>query len=198
MEIDPRAEVHSSASVGSGSRVWALAQIRELAEVGDHCTIGRGAYVGAGVKVGANTKIQNFAQIFEPSIIHDGVFIGPNATLTNDTYPRSITVDGRTKTQSDWNPAVVEVHTGASIGAGAVCVAPLQIGRWALVGAGAVVTQDVKAYSMVVGIPARHVGWVGRLGFPLFRAGEVYRCPQSSDTYRQERDSLVLIEDTQT
>lgn len=187
------ARVEKSARLGVGTKVWSLAQVREEATIGASCIIGRGAYIGAGVVVGKNCKIQNGALIYEPAIIGDGVFIGPGVVLTNDRLPRAVSPDGQLKLASDWTPVGVKIGSGASIGARAVCIAPVRIGEWAMVAAGAVVTSDVKPFSMVRGVPARHVGWVGRSGHPLRLVGDTYQCSQSGEQYREERGGLVLI-----
>ncbi|TWX34024.1 N-acetyltransferase [Frigoribacterium sp. ACAM 257] len=178
------ADVDARAVIGRGTRVWHLAQIREGARVGDDCIIGRGAYVGAGVVVGDRCKIQNDALVYEPAELGDGVFVGPAVVLTNDRTPRAVTPDGALKSASDWSPVGVRVGDGASLGARAVCVAPVSIGRWAMVAAGAVVTRDVADHSLVAGVPARHVGWVGRAGAPLAADGDSFICPVTGTRYR--------------
>src|SRR5215217_2372783 len=122
-DIKPSAQVASSAEVGEGTVVWDLAQIRENARLGSSCIVGRGAYVGAGVRIGDKVKIQNYALVYEPAELADGVFVGPAAVLTNDQYPRSIHQDGSPKRAGDWRPAGVQIARGASLGARAVCVA---------------------------------------------------------------------------
>lgn len=184
--IHPTAEVDPRAIVDESAFVWHLAQIREFAVVGPETSIGRGAYVGPGVHLGSMCKIQNGAMIYEPAMIEDGVFIGPGVILTNDRHPRAMTTEGRRKTGNDWEPVGVQVLEGASIGAGAVCVAPLTVGRWALVAAGAVVTKDVRDYSLVSGAPARHIGWIGRAGRTLKESPNepgVLLCPVSGKRY---------------
>jgi acetyltransferase-like isoleucine patch superfamily enzyme len=156
----PSAQVADSATVGEGSAVWDLAQVREDAVLGSGCIVGRGADIGAGVRIGDNCKIQNHALVYEPAVLGDGVFIGPAVVLTNDVYPRAVNPDGSLKSAHDWQPVGVTIEEGASIGARAVCVAPVTIGAWAMVAAGAVVTKDVPAHALVVGVPARQVGWV--------------------------------------
>ncbi|MEU5940856.1 acyltransferase [Micromonospora sp. NPDC047548] len=184
-DVDPRA------TVGPGTRIWHLAQVREDAVVGSDCTIGRGAYVGPGVRLGDNVKLQNYALIYEPARLGDGAFVGPAAVLTNDEYPRAVTPEGRLKGGDDWTAVGVQVGEGAAIGARAVCVAPVRVGRWALVAAGAVVTRDVPDFALVVGVPARRVGWVGRAGEPLTAKGEgVFVCPRTGVEYL-ETDSLL-------
>lgn len=192
--FDPDAVVSSTANVGMGTRIWGLAQIRENARLGEFCIIGRGAYVGSGVQIGDNCKVQNDALIYEPARLGNGVFVGPGAVLTNDLFPRAINPDQSLKSCSDWEPAGVVVQDGASIGARAVCVAPITIGEWAMVAAGAVVTKDVAPYSLVRGVPARHVGWVGRAGRPLHRKGNFLVCPVTEEFYEEVEGSLRMKE----
>jgi UDP-2-acetamido-3-amino-2,3-dideoxy-glucuronate N-acetyltransferase len=178
------ADVAGDAVLGHGTVIWPLAQIREGARLGAGCVVGRGAYVGSGVTIGDNCKLQNYALVYEPAMLEDGVFVGPAAVLTNDFYPRAITPDGRLKRGADWDPVGVTVRHGASIGARAVCVAPVTIGRWALVAAGSVVTKDVADFSLVAGVPARHVRWVGKAGVPLENLGDgVWRCPKTGEQF---------------
>ena len=192
VRIAPGADVAPDATIGEGTSVWHLAQIREGADIGANCVIGRGAYVGSGVRVGANCKIQNYALVYEPADLADGVFIGPAVVLTNDTHPRAVNPDGTPKSASDWTATGVQIETGASIGARAVCVAPVRIGAWASVAAGAVVTQDVPPYALVVGVPARQIGWVGRAGVRLIPHddGPRLRCPVTGQIYELVDDRL--------
>lgn len=130
------AQVDESAALGPGTAVWELAQIREQAVLGDDCVVGRGAYVGPGVRIGDGVKIQNLALVYEPAELGNGVFIGPAVVLTNDHNPRSVDPEGRPKGRGDWEPVGVTVAEGASLGARSVCVAPVRVGRWAMVAAG--------------------------------------------------------------
>ncbi|GAA1179124.1 acyltransferase [Ornithinimicrobium humiphilum] len=187
------ADVSPEATVGEDSSIWHLAQVREGAVLGRGCVIGRGAYVGTGVRMGDHCKVQNYALVYEPAELADGVFIGPAAVLTNDTFPRAINPDGSLKDASDWEAVGVTIGQGASIGARAVCVAPVRIGAWATVAAGAVVTRDVPAHALMVGVPARQVGWVGRAGHPLEQTttpGQ-WRCPTTGTLYRELDGSLT-------
>jgi UDP-2-acetamido-3-amino-2,3-dideoxy-glucuronate N-acetyltransferase len=194
VRVMPSADVDDRAVIGDGTTIWHLAQIREYATVGAGCIIGRGAYIGPGVSVGDHVKLQNYAQVYEPARLADGVFVGPAAVLTNDTYPRAVTPDGRRKTAEDWSAVGVVIGFGAAIGAHAVCVAPVTIGRWALVAAGAVVTADVPDFALVVGVPARWVGWVGRAGVPLTALGSGrFACPATGAEYLDSGGVLAEV-----
>lgn len=193
--IAPSADVSDQAILGEGTKVWHLAQVREQANLGKNCIVGRGAYVGTGVQIGENTKIQNYALVYEPAKLGKGVFIGPAVVLTNDTYPRSVSPDGSLKSAHDWTPVGVTIEDGASIGARAVCVAPLTIGRWATVAAGAVVTKDVPAFALVAGVPARRLGWVGKAGEPLRQEGGFWVCPATGAKYIEDGNSLKESEE---
>lgn len=188
------ADVAGSARLGPGTRIWHLAQIERGARLGRFCIVGRGAYVGPGVTVGDYVKLQNYALVYAPAELESGVFVGPAAVLTNDAHPRSVDALGRPKTAAGWEPVGVRVKHGASLGARCVCVAPLTIGRWAMVGAGAVVLADVPDFALVVGVPARQVGWVGRSGFTLSRDGDqTWRCERSNERFFEQNGRLHEI-----
>lgn len=197
MHVEASADVAPDATVGRGTRVWHLAQVREGATIGRCCTVGRGAYVGPGVVIGDNCKLQNHALVYEPARLGDGVFIGPAAVLTNDRHPRAVCPDGRVKDADDWTAVGVRVGDGASIGARAVCVAPVVIGAWAMVAAGAVVTRDVPAFCLVAGVPARRIGWIGKAGVRL-RPGPddgSWVCPRTGDRFETTGDGLAEVSD---
>ena len=191
--IQPSADVSGQAVLGPRTKVWHLAQVREGAQLGADCIVGRGAYIGSGVVMGDSCKVQNYALVYEPARLGDGVFIGPAAVLTNDEFPRAANPDGSPKSADDWHAVGVTIERGASIGARAVCIAPVTIGEWALVAAGAVVAKDVPAYALVVGVPARRIGWVGTAGHPLTQDGDDWVCPVSGDRYRETDGALKPV-----
>lgn len=181
--------------VGEGCTVWAGAVVRASAVVGRRCTLARGAYVDAGVEIGSDGKIQDRALLYGPARLGTGVFVGPGVILTNDRRPRAVGPDLRKKGASDWEAEGVVVDDGASLGAGAVVVAGTTIGRWAMVGAGSVVTRDVPAFALVVGSPARRVGWVGRAGARLEEDGpERLRCPVTGQRFRVVGDGVEELD----
>lgn len=156
--IHPTANVSPEATIGEGTRIWDYAKIREKAQIGERCTVGGNVYVDFGVRIGARVKIQNNVSVYHGVTLHDDVFVGPNATFTNDRTPRA----------AIWNEervglTIVAAH--ASLGANCTIIcgtkeAPRRIGRYALVAAGAVVTHDVPDYGLVGGNPARLLGFV--------------------------------------
>lgn len=188
--ISETADVDPSASIGNGCRIWHLAQVREGAVLGENCIVGRGAYIDAGVVVGANAKIQNSALVYAPARLGDGVFVGPGAILTNDRLPRAVDPTGAQKSHTDWEPEGVIVGDGASIGAAAVITPGIRIGDWAMIGAGAVVTESVPAYALVVGAPARRIGWVGRSGQRLETTDEGLVDPGTGTAYVLSGDEV--------
>ena len=183
--ISSTATVDESVTIGNGCKIWHGSQIRENVQLGQNVIIGSNVYLGPGVRIGSNSKIQNNAQIYEPAIIHDGVFIGPGVIFTNDRNPRAVNPDKSQKNPSDWEQVGVIVGEGASIGAGAVCVGQAEIGMWSLVGAGSIVVSNIPNFALVVGIPARQIGWVGKAGVRLIeKNSETFFCPKSETIYR--------------
>jgi acetyltransferase-like isoleucine patch superfamily enzyme len=185
--IHPTADVAATAEIGPGTSIWNQAQVREGARIGAGCVIGKNVYVDVGVVVGANVKIQNNASLFRGVTVEDGVFIGPHVCFTNDRLPRAVNPDGSLKTDADWEISPILVRRGAAVGANSTILAGISIGRWSLIGSGAVVTRDVADYELVVGNPARRIGSACPCGQPLPDApdGTAFsgRCPRCDEPF---------------
>jgi acetyltransferase-like isoleucine patch superfamily enzyme len=172
----PTAEIADSAEIGDGTKIWHEAQVRDRVTIGENCILGKGAYIDEDVTIGSNVKIQNRASIYKDCTIEDGVFIGPHVCFTNDIFPRAINPDGTLKSADDWTAGRTVVRFGASIGAGSIILPSRTIGRFALVGAGSVVTRDVPDYGLVIGNPARLVGYACVCGARLTLDGDTGEC----------------------
>jgi UDP-2-acetamido-3-amino-2,3-dideoxy-glucuronate N-acetyltransferase len=193
--IDPTARVHASAdleadvTVGPRTSIWHNAVLRVGASLGAECIVGRDAFIDEGVHLGDRVKVQNGALVYHGVTVEDGVFIGPGAILTNDRFPRAITGTGELARADDWTVSPITLKRGCSIGAGAVVVAGVDVGRFATVGAGAIVTRTVPDQALVVGNPARRIGWVCECGQRLVDAASGQPAPASP-----EADSKLLCE----
>lgn len=179
--IDPSAQVASSATIGAGTKVWAFTRVQNDAVVGTRCQLGQNVYIDRGVYVGNRVKVQNNVSIYTGVEIGDGVFLGPSCVFTNVMLPRAV-VERKTEF------AVTRVGRGATIGANATVVCGVNVGPFALVGAGAVVSRDVAAFSLVVGNPARHLGWVCACGERIAVDTSSYRCGRCALVYDVRRD----------
>ena len=167
VSIHPSAEVSGDARIGAGTRIWSQAQVREGAVIGSECILGKASYIDFDVSIGHRCKLQNGVFVFHGFNLEDGVFLGPGVMLLNDHEPRAINPDGTLKTAEDWTASPGLVEHGASVGGGAVVLPGMRIGRFALVGAGAVVTRRVPPHGMVYGNPARLRGFVCTCAHPL-------------------------------
>ncbi|BBH23911.1 hypothetical protein Back11_52560 [Paenibacillus baekrokdamisoli] len=154
--IHPTAEIHPSSRIGQGTKVWNYAQIREDAIIGENCVLGKDTYIDKGVSIGSGVKIQNGVSIFQGVYVEDDVFLGPHMCFTNDKVPRAF--------NSDWKVTPTYVKQGASIGANATIVCGIEIGEYAMIAAGAVVTKDVPPCGLVMGNPAVLKGYVDKEG----------------------------------
>jgi acetyltransferase-like isoleucine patch superfamily enzyme len=194
--IDPSAQIHATADVeadvevGPRTSVWHHAVLRTGARVGADCIIGRSVFVDEGVKLGNRVKVQNGALLYHGAAIEDGVFIGPGAIVTNDRRPRSITLSGRLARAADWTVTPTVLRHGSSLGAGAIVVAGCDLGRFSMVGAGAVVTRSVPAHALVAGNPARLLGWSCACGERLREDGVAgYACSACGLAYTRDGES---------
>jgi UDP-2-acetamido-3-amino-2,3-dideoxy-glucuronate N-acetyltransferase len=164
--------------IGKGSKIWHFSHIMKDAILGDKCNIGQNVVVSPGVTLGRNVKVQNNVSIYTGVICEDDVFLGPSMVFTNITNPRSAVVRRDQYVQT-------LVKKGASIGANSTIICGITLGEYSFVGAGAVVTKDVPAYGLVIGNPARHVGWMSEYGHRLeFDNNDIAACPESGEKYR--------------
>ncbi|HEY8284118.1 MAG TPA: acyltransferase [Chloroflexota bacterium] len=167
VHIHPAADVSPMASIGAHTRIWQGVQVREGSHIGAECILGKNVYVDFDVHIGNRCKIQNNVSVFHGATLEDGVFLGPHCCITNDRLPRAITPEGSLKTTEDWDVGPILLRYGCAIGAGAIILPGVTVGRFALVGAGAVVTRSVPAHGLVTGNPARLAGFVCACGGKL-------------------------------
>ena len=189
VRIHSTAEVAATATIGEGTSIWNQAQVRNGAHLGEQCIVGKNAYIDFDVQIGNRVKIQNNCSIYHGTTVEDGVFLGPHVVTTNDLYPRAINPDGTLKTDADWVVSPVTIGYGAAIGARSVILPGVNIGRFAMVGAGAVVTRDVPAHALAAGNPARLMGYVCACGHRLRRQGEGLRCEECAREYSDPPDA---------
>jgi UDP-2-acetamido-3-amino-2,3-dideoxy-glucuronate N-acetyltransferase len=184
VQIHSTADVSPRAEIGPFTRIWQGVQVREGVRIGAECILGKNVYIDFDVRIGNRCKIQNNASVFHGVTLEDGVFLGPHCCITNDRLPRAITPDGELKGADDWEVGPILLRYGCAVGAGAIVLPGVTVGRFALIGAGSVVTRSVPSHGLVVGNPARLVGFVcacgGKLSFgdessqPI--AGQIGRC----------------------
>ncbi len=181
------AVIDEGCKIGAGTKIWHFSHVMTGAEIGQNCSLGQNVVVSPGVRLGKNVKVQNNVSIYTGVICDDDVFLGPSMVFTNIVNPRS-----RIVRRDSYVTTVVE--RGASIGANATIVCGNTIGRYAFIGAGAVVTRDVRPYALVVGNPARQTGWMSEYGHKLdFDPKGFAVCPESGERYRLENDTVSKV-----
>lgn len=181
----PTAIIDEPSHIGPGTKIWHFSHIMPHATLGENCNLGQNVVISPHVTLGSNVKVQNNVSIYTGVTCEDDVFLGPSMVFTNVTNPRSA-VNRRGQYEK------TTVGKGASIGANATIVCGHDIGDYAFIGAGAVVTKTVKPYALMVGNPARQIGWMSRYGHRLeFDANGQAKCPESGDLYQLENDCLV-------
>lgn len=189
VSIHPSAIVDEGAQIGDGSRVWHFVHVCGGARIGQRCSLGQNVFVGNDVRIGDNVKIQNNVSVYDAVTLEDDVFCGPSMVFTNVYNPRSAV------TRKDEYRRTL-VKKGATLGANSTIVCGTTIGEYAFVGAGAVINRDVPAFALMVGVPARQLGWMSRFGerleLPLAGEGET-TCPHTGERYRL-RDGVVTLE----
>jgi UDP-2-acetamido-3-amino-2,3-dideoxy-glucuronate N-acetyltransferase len=184
--IHPTAIVHESAVLGDGTKVWHFSHIMKGARIGERCIFGQNCHVANDVIIGNNVKIQNNVSIYTGTLIEDDVFLGPSCVLTNVTNPRS-----QVSRHALYEKTLI--RRGATVGANATVVCGIELGRYCFIGAGAVVAKDVLDYALMVGNPARQVGWMSRHGHRLGAPGAdgIMRCPESKFRYKEVESGVL-------
>jgi UDP-2-acetamido-3-amino-2,3-dideoxy-glucuronate N-acetyltransferase len=181
------AVIDDGCRIGKGTKIWHFSHIMTGSDIGEGCNIGQNVVVSPGVKLGRNVKVQNNVSIYTGVICEDDVFLGPSMVFTNIINPRSAVIR-----KEQYVETIVE--RGASIGANSTIICGNIIGKYSFVGAGAVVTKDVKPYALVVGNPARQTGWMSEFGHKLnFDKSGIAACPESGEKYRLENGSVSKI-----
>lgn len=171
------AVIDEGVSIGKGTKIWHFSHVMTGSEIGENCNIGQNVVISPGVKLGRNVKVQNNVSVYTGVICEDDVFLGPSMVFTNVVNPRSAV-----NRKNQYAETLVE--KGATIGANSTIVCGHTIGRFAFIGAGAVVTRDVKPYALVVGNPARQTGWMSEYGHKLIFDPEGFAvCPESGERY---------------
>jgi UDP-2-acetamido-3-amino-2,3-dideoxy-glucuronate N-acetyltransferase len=184
----PTAIIDEGAKIGKGTKIWHFCHVMPKAEIGEKCILGQNVFVADNVKLGNNVKIQNNVSVYTGVICEDDVFLGPSMVFTNVNNPRSAVV------RHDKYETTL-VKKGATIGANATIVCGVTLGEYSFVGAGAVVTKDVKPYAPVVGVPAKQIGWMSEYGHQLeFDENGIAICPESGQKYKLENDNVYKIE----
>lgn len=201
VSIHSTAEVSGHAVIGDETYIWHQAQVLAGARIGRNCIIGKGVFVATGAVIGNSVKVQNYVSIYDGVVIEDGVICGPHCTFTNDKLPRAINPDGSPKTIGDWLISPTLVKHGASIGANATILCGITIGRWAMIGAGSVVCNDIPDYGLAWGNPARLHGFVCscgsrlRSGWKQGAEGNVAlwcsQCHESVEVYKAVWEKIV-------
>ena len=182
--IHPTAVVDEGVEIGEGSKIWHFCHLIRGTRIGARCVLGQNVMAGPDVSVGNGCKIQNNVSLYKGVILEEEVFCGPSCVFTNVLTPRAFV-----ERKDEFLPT--RVGRGATIGANATVVCGNSIGRYAMIGAGSVVTEDVPDYGLVVGIPARRIGWVSRSGD---RLGSDLVCPRTGERYQEGGEGLSLIE----
>lgn len=182
--IHETAVIDSGAKIGAGSKVWHFSHVMATAEIGENCVLGQNVFLGNKVKFGNRVKVQNNVSVYQGVVCEDDVFLGPSMVFTNVLNPRSAI-----ERKNEFKATVVK--RGATIGANATIVCGITLGEYCFVGAGAVVTKDVKPFALVVGVPARQTGWVSRAGRVL---SDDFVCPETGEKYKLADGSLELIQ----
>ena len=173
--VHESAYVDQPCRIGRGTRIWHFSHVLKNAEIGENCILGQNVMIGSDVRIGNSCKIQNNVSLYAGTVLEDGVFCGPSSVFTNVNNPRA-----EIERKTEFRPTLVK--RGATIGANATIVCGHTLGEYCFIAAGAVVTQDVPAYALMAGVPARRIGWMSRAGIKL---GDDLVCPLDKTRYRE-------------
>lgn len=185
--VHETAVVDEGAKIGAGTKIWHFCHIMPQAKIGDNCSLGQNVMIADEVEIGNGVKIQNNVSVYHGVILEDDVFVGPSVVFTNVKNPRSFI-----NRKEEFKKTII--RKGASIGANATIVCGYTVGSYAFIAAGAVVTKDVKPYSLVMGNPAVHVGWVSEYGHTLnFIVSNITQCPESGEKYQLVDNQITKI-----
>ena len=190
--VHPSAYVDLPCEIGAGSKIWHFSHVMPNAKIGEKCILGQNVHVASDVTIGNNVKVQNNVSLYTGAVIEDDVFLGPSCVFTNIVNPRSEIVRRHMYERT-------VIRKGASVGANATIVCGTTVGRYAFIAAGAVVTKDVPDYALMIGVPARQVGWMSRHGYrlPAPDAVGVMTCPYSGLRYREEGKGVLRCLDVE-
>lgn len=182
--IHPTAVIDEGSQIGAGTRIWHFCHLMPGSKLGEHCNLGQNVFVDNNTRIGNRVKIQNNVSVFNGVVLEDDVFLGPSMVFTNVINPRSFI-----ERKQEFRKTLVK--KGATIGANATILCGIEIGAYALIGAGAVVTKSVPDHALVTGNPARQTGWVSKAGNTLqFDENGIAVCPYSGGTYKLNQDRI--------
>jgi len=184
--VHESAYVDEPCEIGNGTKIWHFSHIMKDVKIGENCIFGQNVHVASGVVIGNNVKVQNNVSIYTGAVIEDDVFLGPSCVLTNVPNPRSQIVRHNLYQKT-------VLHRGTTVGANATIVCGIELGRYCFIAAGAVVTKDVPDYALMVGVPARQIGWMSRHGIRLSKpdSNGIMSCPESGYRYKEAEPGVL-------
>ncbi|OSZ81650.1 N-acetyltransferase [Chitinophagaceae bacterium IBVUCB2] len=185
--VHPSAIIDEGAQIGKGTRIWHFCHLMPTCRVGENCILGQNVYLDSNVIIGNGVKIQNNVSVYNGVIIEDDVFLGPSMVFTNVINPRSFI-----ERKTEFKKTVIQ--KGATIGANATILCGIEIGNYALIGAGTIVTKSVPPYALITGNPGKRTGWVSKAGIKLnFETANTAKCPETSELYILEKNVVKLL-----
>lgn len=186
--VHPTAIVDTPTSVGNNTKIWHFTHVCSNSSIGENCVLGQNVFIANDVSIGNGCKIQNNVSVYKGVHVEDDVFLGPSCVFTNDMFPRAQPIGGH------WDITETRLKKGASIGANATIRCGVTLGQYSMVGAGSVVTKDLKDFSLVIGVPAKQIGWVSKAGRRLdFDANGMATCPVTNERYMLKDDLVSVV-----